>query len=141
MEGEQEIENGERRSTFYRHPMRFGPGLWGLVVAVEQMQMRRVDSAVGEGLGQPLGGGRVGKGRPKELAEGESVGVVRECRGLKYLYLCMHFSSLPRPGPAQCRRTTAIWKSHPPTMYFTSTSRRTSRHPLLRSPASPTSRT
>lgn len=35
----------------------------------------------------------------------------------------------------QCRRTTAIWKSHPPTMYFTSNNRLISRHPAL--PSSP----
>src|SRR5229473_1212005 len=65
------------------------------------------------------------------------VGVVRESRGLKYLYL--YATSLR--FLAQCRRTTAIWKSHPPRMYLTSTSRRTSRHPLLISPPCPTSPT
>lgn len=46
---------------------------------------------------------------------------------LSFNYLFIYF---------QCRRTTAIWKSHPPTMYLTSTSRLTSRHPPLISPAS-----
>jgi hypothetical protein len=144
--GEREIESGERRGTFYRPPMRFGPDLWGLAVAVGQIRRMRGDSVVEGPLGQPLGSGRGRKGTREGVGGGgewQRVGVVRECRGLKYLYLyALLFSSLPRPAqPAQCRRTTAIWKSQPPTMYFTSTSRRTSRHPLLRSPASPTSRT
>lgn len=74
--------------------MRFGPGLWGSGVVVGQIRRTRKDSAVGEGLGQPLGSGR----ERKELAEGESVGVVRESRGLKYLYLyALLFASSPRP--------------------------------------------
>lgn len=78
--GEREIEGGERRDTFYRHPMRFGPGLWGFGVVEGQMRRRRVDSAVGEGLGQPWGGGlerkgtREGVGGGGECGRGESVG-------------------------------------------------------------------
>jgi hypothetical protein len=78
--GEREIESGERRSTFYRHPMRFGLGLWGLGVVVGQIRRTRGDSVVGEGLGQPLGGGRGRKGTSEgvggggECGRGESVG-------------------------------------------------------------------
>jgi hypothetical protein len=68
---EREIESGERRDTFYRHPMRFGRDLWGFGVVGVRMRRRRVCSAVGEGLGQPWWRG---KGRGRSLAEGGECG-------------------------------------------------------------------
>ena len=76
--------------TFYRHPMRFGRGLWELEFVVGQKRRRKEDSdSVEVGLVQPLGRGRGRKGRTERVGgRGREVGVVvRESRGLKYLYL------------------------------------------------------
>ena len=64
------------------------------------MRMTRADS-VGGYLGQPLGRGRGREEGTTERVGGGGVGVVRESRGLKYLYLyaLLFASSSPRSVP------------------------------------------
>jgi hypothetical protein len=88
-------EGREGRSTFYRHPTRFGRDLWGLWTVGGQKRRRRRDS-VEVGLGQPLGEGR--RESTWSMAEGESGRGERESGIEIFVFVC-HFSSLPRSVP------------------------------------------
>ena len=62
-----------------------------------------------------------------------------ESRWLPRFIIYYYIISIIAIGTLQCRRTAAIWKSHPPSTYFISNSRHISRQPPT-TPASSASR-